>query len=58
MTEHSPYSHIYRGQISHRRFSPKPHSFNYQLYMLALDADEMEKNKHRKAFLVLLGLIC
>ena len=35
-------SNIYRGQISHRRFSPKYHSFNYQLYMLALDVDEME----------------
>lgn len=35
-------SNIYRGLISHRRYSPKAHSFNYQLYMLALDVDEME----------------
>lgn len=45
---HSPYSHIYRGQISHRRFSPKPHNFSYQLYMLALDADEMQKKQAPK----------
>ena len=48
MAEQSLYSAIYRGQISHRRFSPKPHSFNYQLYMLALDADEMEKKQAPK----------
>lgn len=35
-------SNIYCGEISHRRFFPKHHSFNYQLYMLALDVDEMD----------------
>lgn len=34
-------SYIYRGEISHRRFQPKAHSFAYKLYMLALDVDEM-----------------
>lgn len=35
-------SQLYVGQISHRRFSPKKHSFNYSLYMLALDVAEVE----------------
>ncbi|WP_343815546.1 DUF1365 domain-containing protein [Colwellia asteriadis] len=34
-------SNIYLGQIRHRRFSPKAHSFSYHLYMLALDVDEV-----------------
>lgn len=41
MAEQSQHSYIYRGEISHRRFSPKAHSFAYKLYMLALDVDEM-----------------
>lgn len=36
-------SNIYVGNITHRRFSPKKHSFNYRLYMLALDCDDIEK---------------
>jgi DUF1365 family protein len=36
-------SHIYLGNIIHRRFSPKKHSFDYSLYMLALDVTEVEK---------------
>lgn len=32
---------IYRGQIRHRRFSPRENHFTYQLHMLALDADEV-----------------
>jgi len=35
-------SHIYLGKIIHRRFAPKKHSFDYRLYMLALDVDEVE----------------
>lgn len=34
-------SGIYQGQIRHRRFSPKQHNFSYQMYMLALDIDEL-----------------
>jgi DUF1365 family protein len=37
-------SQIYLGNINHRRLSPKKHSFNYTLYMLALDTSEMEKH--------------
>lgn len=35
-------SGIYRGQVRHRRFSPKPHSFSYNMYMLALDLNELD----------------
>ena len=45
MTDLSTLSHIYRGQIRHRRHTPKSHSFSYKLYMLALDVDEMQAKK-------------
>jgi DUF1365 family protein len=48
MVEPSAHSHIYCGQITHRRFTPKSHSFNYQLYMLALDVDEMQAKQSPK----------
>lgn len=35
-------SSIYHGNIIHRRFSPKAHSFDYSLYMLALDLTDVE----------------
>lgn len=35
---------IYVGTIRHRRFSPKQHNFNYTLYMLALDIDEIKQS--------------
>jgi DUF1365 family protein len=35
-------SYIYQGNIIHRRFSPKAHSFDYTLYMLAIDLDDIE----------------
>lgn len=36
-------SGIYAGQVRHRRFSPKPHSFTYGLFMMAIDLDELEQ---------------
>jgi len=42
MKESFSQSKIYLGNIVHRRFSPKKHSFNYSLYMLALDVCEVE----------------
>lgn len=40
--EHIPRtSGIYVGNIRHRRFSPRQHHFNYTLYMLAIDVDEL-----------------
>jgi len=35
------HSNIYRGQVRHRRFRPTENKFTYQLYMLAIDADEV-----------------
>jgi uncharacterized protein len=32
---------IYEGQVRHRRFAPKKHTFNYRLYMMYLDLDEL-----------------
>jgi DUF1365 family protein len=45
MTKKFSESKIYLGNIVHRRFSPKKHSFNYTLYMLALDVSEVENAK-------------
>ncbi|WP_232771482.1 DUF1365 domain-containing protein [Colwellia sp. 12G3] len=36
------HSHIYLGNVIHRRFSPKKHSFDYRLFMLALDVADVE----------------
>lgn len=35
-------SYLYLGNISHRRFLPKKHSFKYSLYMLAIDVSDTE----------------
>lgn len=45
MPNSSPLSQsaIYVGQVIHKRFQPRKHSFNSTLYMLALDVDEIEK---------------
>lgn len=37
-------SYLYLGNISHRRFSPKNHSFSYSLYMLAIDVSDTENS--------------
>ncbi|GHE81364.1 DUF1365 domain-containing protein [Thalassotalea profundi] len=41
-------SSIYQGNIIHRRFSPKKHSFDYRLFMLALDVSDVEKASFNK----------
>ena len=33
---------LYEGQVRHRRFSPKNHSFNYRLFFVYLDLDEID----------------
>ncbi|WP_298773546.1 DUF1365 domain-containing protein [uncultured Shewanella sp.] len=38
MTMHSG---IYRGHVRHRRFGAIPHQFNYSIYMMGLDLDEI-----------------
>lgn len=32
---------IYQGKVFHKRFSPKQHSFSYNLFFLAIDLDEL-----------------
>ncbi|GAA6205611.1 MULTISPECIES: DUF1365 domain-containing protein [Thalassotalea] len=44
-------SYIYLGEISHRRFSPKKHSFKYRLYMLAIDITDIEKQTNKLGLL-------
>ncbi len=34
-------SGIYSGWVSHQRMSPKPHSFNYKVFMMYLNLDEL-----------------
>lgn len=41
-------SNIYIGNIIHRRFSPKKHSFSYKIYMLALDLSDVENSMTNK----------
>ena len=44
-------SGIFSGNVRHRRFAPKYHAFNYKMYMLALDLDELNLvNKASKLF--------
>lgn len=39
--ESQPHSAIFKGYVRHRRFEPKAHAFNYPLFMLYLDLDEL-----------------
>src|SRR5688572_22693778 len=32
---------IYRGKVRHRRYTPRENSFNYSLFMMYLDLDEL-----------------
>ncbi|WP_211183362.1 DUF1365 domain-containing protein [Thalassotalea sp. Y01] len=44
-------SQIFRGNVRHRRFVPKSHHFNYTLYMLGLNVNEvMCKKKFGRIF--------
>ncbi|WP_394205669.1 DUF1365 domain-containing protein [Shewanella waksmanii] len=35
-------SAVYRGEVRHRRFGDRPHRFNYGMYMMAIDLDELD----------------
>lgn len=35
------HSAIYKGQVSHQRWSPRPHGFDYNLFMMYVDLDEL-----------------
>jgi len=37
------HSCLYRGRVRHRRFAPRPHAFEYRLFMLYLDLDELPR---------------
>jgi DUF1365 family protein len=37
------HSAIYRGVVRHRRFTPTLHQFRYQVFMMYLDLDELDK---------------
>jgi hypothetical protein len=36
---------IYTGKVYHHRFSPNPHGFVYNLFMLALDVEQMDNKQ-------------
>ena len=36
-------SAIYTGWVRHRRYQPKPHHFTYDMFLLALDLDEVQE---------------
>jgi len=55
MTKVLKQSNVYLGNIVHRRFSPKKHSFDYTLYMLALDVAEVEQAQQNKKGVGLFG---
>lgn len=44
------WSCIYTGQVSHRRFLPKPHAFKYDVFMMYLDLDQLPKLFNRTKF--------
>lgn len=33
---------FYQGQVRHRRFAPRPHSFTYKLFYVFIDLDELD----------------
>ena len=35
-------SYIYTGNVIHKRFKPKIHSFNYSVFSLLIDLSEIE----------------
>ena len=37
------HSAIYQGFLRHRRFTPKPHKFTYEVFMMYLDLDELDE---------------
>ena len=43
-------SSIYAGQVRHRRMSPRPHIFNYRLFMMYLDLAELPVLFRRRWF--------
>lgn len=45
------HSCIYRGEVSHQRFTPRKHRFSYRIFFLAIDLDELPLlNKQSRSF--------
>ena len=44
------HSRLYVGQVKHRRYTPAPHAFQYGLFMLYLDLDELPRLFNRRWF--------
>jgi DUF1365 family protein len=44
------HSRLYVGQVKHRRYTPAPHAFQYGLFMLYLDLDELPRLFDRRWF--------
>ena len=44
------HSCFYEGQVSHRRFAPREHSFKYRIFYLYLDLDELDKVFNKRWF--------
>jgi len=42
------HSRLYVGQVKHRRYTPVPHAFQYGLFMLYLDLDELPSLFNRR----------
>lgn len=41
---------LYRGRVSHARTNPRPHAFSYDTYMLALNLDDLGKQRWMPIF--------
>jgi len=41
---------LYTGQLRHRRFSPKPHAFTYELFMALVDVDHIPEQMQISRF--------
>jgi len=44
------FSAIYTGNVTHKRYRPKAHHFNYPIYMLGIDLDEINQLTERFSF--------
>ncbi len=44
------HSCIYEGQVRHRRYTPKSHKFNYKLFYVYLDLDEIDTVFNKRWF--------
>ena len=43
-------SFIYTGQVIHKRFKPKEHSFKYKVFSLFIDLSEIEEIEKKYPF--------